>query len=166
MIEEIIDKYNTYLDYSFKDLQLGIVEPILDKTQFIPGDRYGNTYKDAVPNDRRKAVLYWEDFGSRIVSISTRRNRYMSTVRLVCWLNMNKLTEMTYGDCVREIWASTPRFMPGDRSVYFVKAGQLHKSLDIFSRYNYREGKQFITNPFDVFAIDFNVYYFLNDVCL
>jgi hypothetical protein len=165
MIDEIIDKYNPYVIYSFQDLKLGIVEPILDKTRYIPGDRSGNTYADAVPNDRRKSVLYWEDYGTRAVSIATRGTRYMTTARLICWLNMDKINGLSYTNCVREIMRATPRFMPGDRSIYFQKAGQFHKSLDIFARYNYREGKQFITNPFDVFALEFNIFYTINDRC-
>jgi hypothetical protein len=165
MIDDIIDKYNCYMDYSFRDLHLGIVHPVLNKTQYIPGDRKGDTYIDAVPNDKRTSIVYWEDFGSRAISISPRATRFMNTVRLVCWLNMSRIHGLSYGDCVRAIWGAAPRFMPGDRSIYFHKAGQLHKSMDIFSRYNYREGKQYVTAPLDAFAIDFNVYYFMNDNC-
>ena len=157
MIRKIIDQVNSGLDYSFKENLLGIVYPVLNKTQWIPGDRSGNAYQDAVPDDKKKSIVYWEDHGTVKLFGSPRYDRYQTHVRLVVWMNFKKITDIDYDDCVREIMNCIPKRF--ENEVFFIRAGMQHKTPAIFNRYGYRDGKQYVSPPYDVAAFDFNVRY-------
>ena len=157
MIRQIVDDINANLEYSFKDVLRGIAYPVLNKTQLIPGDRDGNKYQDCVPNDGKQSIVYWEDYGTTRLFGSTRYDRLQTSVRLVMWLNMKKISTHDYDQCVREIMNKIPRRIGNE--VFIIRTGQEPKTPAIFGRYNYREGKQYVSPPFDVAAFNFNIRY-------
>lgn len=161
MIRQIIDELNFKLDYSFKDVLLGIVYPVLNKTQYIPGDRDGLIYKDAVPDDKKKSIVYWEDYGTTTKFSTPRYEKMQTRVRLVCWLNFSLIDWQGYDECIREIMQRIPK---RTKNVAVIRKGQLPKTKDIFGRYNYREGKQYVAPPYDVFALEFDIVY-INTYC-
>jgi hypothetical protein len=155
MIRQVIDEINLHLNYSFKDVLLGVVYPVLSKTQLIPGDRHGAIYVDAVPDDKKRSIVYWEDYGTTTTLSTPRYDRFQTRVRLVCWMNFKLLNHQGYDECVREMFQAVPKRFSNK---FIVKRkGYLPKTHDIFSRYNYREGKQFIAPPYDVFALEFDI---------
>jgi hypothetical protein len=156
MIRSIIDDINRGLDYSFRDVLKGIVYPVWAKTQYIPGSRDGHVYKDAVPDASRKSIVYWEDWGTTNLLNTPRYNRYQTAVRLVVWFNFDRL-ESTYDDCVREMLNAIPKRTGNE--VFIMRNGQMNKGVEIFSRYNYPEGKQYVAPPYDVAAFHFNIRY-------
>ena len=157
MIRQIIDQVNTGIDYSFKDTLLGVVYPVLQKTQWIPGDRNGTTYQDAVPDDKKTSIVYWEDYGSTTLFSSPRYHRIQTQVRLIIWMNFNKINGITYNECVREILNCIPKRIGNE--VFIMRTGQQAKTSAIFNRYDYRDGKQYVSPPYDVAALDFQIRY-------
>ncbi len=153
MIRDIIP----VLEYSFKDVYHGIVYPVQSKGIWVPGSRDGNVYKDAVPDSRKKSIVYWEDYGGEVYSRTARWQRIRQRVRLIVWLNEAKI-ETPYDDNIREILQAVPK---RQGNTFFQLTGQHHKDIDIFERYEYGEAKQYITYPFDVAAFDYNILYFM-----
>jgi hypothetical protein len=159
MIRYIIDEINDNLDYSFKDVLRGVAYPVWNKNMFIPGDRKGNLYEDCVPDDKKHSIVYWEDYGSNIILNTPRYQRITSNVRLIVWLNFKLIDEGTsggYDECVKEIIQAIPKRM---KSVFITHVGQQPKTPAIFSRYDYRDSKQYVSPPFDVAAFDFKITY-------
>lgn len=157
MIRQIVDDINKGLEYSFKDVLRGIAYPVLNKTQVIPGDRDGNKYQDCVPDDTKKSIVYWEDYGTTRLFGGPRYDRLQTAVRLVAWLNFKLISHGNYDQCVREILNQIPRRIGNE--VFLIRTGQEPKTSDIFSRYTYREGKQYVGPPYDVMAFNFNIRY-------
>jgi hypothetical protein len=158
MIREIVKKINAHIiPLSYHDVVRGIVYPVLNKTQLIPGERDGSlVYQDAVPDRSKQSIIYWEDWGTTVMYNSPRYSRLQTNVKLIVWMNFEKIIG-SYDDCIREIMSKIPRRI--DNEVFIVPNGQMHKSPAIFSRYNYREGKQYVAPPFDVAAFDFKIRY-------
>jgi hypothetical protein len=159
MIRYIIDEINDKLNYSFRDTLRGIAYPVLNKTVLIPGDRNGMVYEDCVPDDKKKSIVYWEDYGSITVLNTPRYQRITSNVRLIVWMNfrlIDKEVSGEYDECVKEILNCIPKRM---KDVFITHVGQQPKTPAIFSRYNYRDGKQYVSPPFDVAAFDFKITY-------
>ena len=160
MIRQVIDDINDYMNYSFKDVHFGVVYPVLNKTQKIPGSRDGNQYKDAIPNSSKQSILYWEDYGTTTLLSAPRYSRVESNVRIVMWFNFKKLEEgKTYDECVREVLNSLPKRV-GNKIHIFLR-GQQPKTEAIFARYDYKEAKQYVAPPYDVAAFDFAIRYML-----
>ena len=155
MIREIVKQINSQLDYTFKDVLVGIVHPHDLKGQMVPMASDGTTYPEAIPHSAKTSIVYWEDMGSR-TAIQAVRYRYVEhDVRLVVWLNFDRI-EQSYEDCIREIMGAVPQKI--DR-ILIAKKGQEAKSNNIFARYGYEERKQYITWPYDVFAINISIKY-------
>lgn len=160
MIRQVIDDINKYVDYSFKDTHFGLVYPVLNKTQKVPGSRDGFVYKDAIPNDSKKSIVYWEDYGSTTILNAPRYKRMESTVRLVIWMNFKKIgSEKTYDECVMEILQAIPNKVTN--KIHIILRGEVPKTENIFGRYDYRETKQYVAPPFDVACFEFSVRYML-----
>ena len=155
MIREIIN--NVVLDYSFKDVQYGIVYPVFSKTGFVPGSQNGKEYNDAVPDSSRKSIVYWEDFGSSVIESNAHYWRVSQNMRLICWMNFDKIN-IDYEQCVGQLLYGVPK---QSGNTLFRYQGQLPKDVNLFSRYNYRDGKTYILYPFDVVALKFNVIYYV-----
>lgn len=155
MIRKIIDDVNELLDYSYKDVLLGVVHPHDNKGKTIPADSKGTLYAQAIPDSTRTSIVYWEDHGSVTVRQHVRFRIIEHTMHLVVWLNFNKITQ-GYDECVSEILDTLPQRMG---TVLFSVTGQLPKSTEIFTRYDYQERKQYITYPYDAIAFKVMVKY-------
>lgn len=154
MIRSVIDDLD--LQYSFKDVCYGIVFPVFNKTGYVPGSIDGKFYNDAVPNSTKASIVYWEDYGGKVVYRNSRHVRMQQTVRLVVWLNMDEI-EQEYDECVAEILRAVPQVVG---TTVFQLTEELIRDEKIFSRYNYREGKNYLLWPFDAVAFVYNVYHF------
>lgn len=159
MIEDIIKDLNQSIDYSYKDVLLPVAHSILVKGQRIPGSPDGKTYKDAVPNDDKMSIVFWEDYGAKAIKMNMRTVRYQSMMRLVSWINMDKIKNQSRSKCISEMINSIPKYLPGDRSVIISNQGILHSSEEIFNRYNFREDKQYMTAPYYAFALEYQIKY-------
>jgi hypothetical protein len=155
MIREIVDSINARLDYSYKDVLLGVVHPHSVKGKSMPITSDGVTHPEAVPDGSKASIVYWEDYGSRVIVQAVRYRFLEHTLRLVVWLNFDRI-EQSYDECIRELMAAIPQKLG---SVLIAKGGQVPKSTDIFARYDYKERKQYITWPYDVIALTIIVKY-------
>ena len=161
MIREIIRQINDRFEPSFEDKKLGLVYPVLNKTDWLPGSQNGLVYQDAVPNSSKASIIYWEDYGGRVIDSCARYQRFSHQIRLVVWFNFNLLPD-TYNNYVFETLRKVPRRFD---TVTLTPKGQLPKKNDIFSRYSYRDEKQYVTYPYDVVAFDFEVKY-MSTMCV
>ena len=129
-------------------------------------------YKDLVPNDAYKSILYFEDGGTSNVGTRGKDTIYRSRLRLVGWLNGKKLGSTscsTSGEAIKEILKTLPRnrFNSGDITRLQVRVNTIApKTKAIFSRYTYNDQAQFLIYPFDYFAIDIDVTFHVNPSCL
>jgi len=155
MIREVIRQINQRIDLTFEDKKLDLVYPVLNKTDWLPGSQDGLVYKDAVPDSSKRSILYWEDYGGRVVDSCARYQRFAHQIRVVVWFNFAMISK-PYDDCVVELLRAIPRRFNG---VTLKPVGYLPKKNDIFARYSYRDEKQYVTYPYDVVAIDFEVKY-------
>lgn len=125
-------------------------------------------YNDLMPNSDYKTVIYFEDGGISFERSESHWKYYTSNLRLVCWINIEKLTESGYckseepctyaAHIVAEIIRYLPEF-PENHSpfdhVYSEVTSQIIRSPSIFSQYTYDEKhSQYLMAPFDYFALD------------
>lgn len=127
-----------------------------------------SAYQDLMPNSEYKSVIYFEDGGVSFEKAESNWKYYKSTLRLVAWLNIEKLTESgickseipcTYAaHVITEIIRALPEFpkshSPIER-VYSEITNQLVRNPSIFSQYSYSEAHiQFLLAPYDYFALE------------
>ncbi len=155
MIRIIVNQIAGAMDYSFKDVNLGLVYPVSVKGQMMAGTHDGLHLQQAIPNSRRRCIAYWEDYGSRTTDECRRYRRVINELRLVVWMNMKRLNG-NFDDLVREVAWSVPKQLG---TTVISIAGELPKSTEIFARYDYADTKQYITHPYDVAAFKFFVRY-------
>jgi hypothetical protein len=125
-------------------------------------------YNDLMPNSEYKTVIYFEDGGVSFVKSESNWKYYTSTLRLVAWLNIEKLAESgvckseipcTYAaHIIAEIIRALPEF-PENHSpfdfVYSEIVSQDVRNPSIFGTYTYDEKhSQYLMAPFDYFALD------------
>lgn len=124
-------------------------------------------YNDLMPNSDYKTVIYFEDRGVSFTKKESHWKYYTSNLRLVCWINIEKITgaecksevPCTYAaHIIAEIIRALPEF-PENHSpfdfVYSEVVNQDIRSNAIFSAYTYDEKhSQYLMAPFDYFALD------------
>lgn len=125
-------------------------------------------YNDLMPNSQYKTVIYFEDGGVSFERYVSNWKYYKSTLRLVCWINIEKITNSgvcksevpcTYAahiiaDIIRVLPAFPQNIAPFDH-VYSEVTGQLVRNPSIFGAYTYDEKhSQFLLAPFDYFALE------------
>lgn len=135
-------------------------------------DCMSGKYKPLVPDSNTKSVLYFEDFGSQSLGVEKGYWHFRSTVRLVCWLNLQKLG---VNNCEFSSMAATKIIatLPIGYMNYgniikarIVAISEPEKSSAIFSRYTYNEEQlQYLLYPYDYFALNITLEYQVRD-CL
>ena len=126
-------------------------------------------YNDLMPNSEYKTVIYFEDGGVSFEKSESNWKYYTSNLRLVCWINIEKLTESgicksevpcTYAaHIITEIIRALPEFPENTHGpiekVYSEVISQAIRSPGIFAAYTYSEiHSQYLLAPFDYFALE------------
>lgn len=173
----------------FLELVAGIAQPVIDK-KFKDGDNarilkkmpvsYDNLggkdpiigmERQLVPNANRKSIVYFEDYGTATDSsgrFSVKAIPYISNIRLVCWMNKQKLMEDKYAEVTAKSIAAlvgklvTGRGInaPGITRLFFTVTKVPIQDANIFARYSYDEAEmQYLRPPYEYFAIDFTAKY-------
>ena len=120
----------------------------------------GSTLQEMVPDERYRAIVYFEDMGSVPVKSRTRGVSWSSKVRLVCWLNTAKLGGNTLaGDSVVQQFVHAIRsnlYNSGPFiGVRHKIVGMPMKGPGLFSQYTYPDSaRQYLMPPFDAFGLD------------
>lgn len=127
---------------------------------------------DLVPDNRYPSIVYFEDLGSRREPVNRIvGDRRIVRLRLVVWMDTTKLGDQcSTGDAFQ---AEVERYINADRYDLHPFLGLSHrvvsvvpKSAAIFSKYNYDEvNRQYLTPPFDYFALDIEATYFVAPGC-
>lgn len=130
-------------------------------------------YLDLIPNKKYKSIMYFEDGGSRLIGEDPRDFTFTSTLRLVGWMNLQKMGKTNCsisGLAVAHVLKALPTNFnnQGMYSRMRIKAvSQEVKSNAIFSRYTYKEETlQYLMYPYDYFALNIEVNYSINKNCI
>ncbi|HBR22853.1 MAG TPA: hypothetical protein DD713_09975 [Nitrospiraceae bacterium] len=125
-------------------------------------------YQDLCPNSKKKSILYFEDKGVVLDRMEGNRMYYVSSLRLVCWLNLQLIQDEgcikdvtgcgTSGDYVIEVikkFNYVPFDVGGLYMIMIQPPSQVERSVEIFSKYSYNEeALQYLLFPFDYFSLD------------
>lgn len=183
MISEIANQLvlNLYSNLAFADKVAGLVKPLKKSVNKIEkvfpvainniSDCNTSIYMDLVPNDTKASIIYCEQIGD-IAFEEPRPNYWIlsATLRLVCWYNLNRITEGLFideGIIVNNLLSKLPKRLPDSLFTYvrnvMLTPERVVLGSDIFSKYTYDEVRtQFMTFPYGAFAIDVNVQYVMN----
>lgn len=131
-------------------------------------------YKDLVPNSKLKGILYFEDYGTKPTPKKGSYHNYLSSLRLVCWIN-NKLIQ---GDncktirhhlitLIRTELESKGYFNAGGFQKIRVSADNIiENDVKLFQRYTYPiDSVKFLMHPYEAFGIDLKVEYSISENC-
>jgi len=124
-------------------------------------------YYDLMPNSEYKTVIYFEDKGVTFVRSESNWKYYTSNLRLVAWINIEKIlgssckddSVCTYAahiiaDIIRHLPTHPVNVFPFAR-VYSEITDEEVRSNAIFSAYTYDEKhSQYLMSPFDFFALN------------
>jgi hypothetical protein len=132
-------------------------------------------YKDLIPDDKYKSIMYFEDLGVNVVGSDARYINCQSTLRLVCWLNGKRLG---YDGCgistiavIEILKVFTELFNPFNEGKFtkikIAAVSEQAKEPTIFTKYSYDEAQtQFLMQPFDYFALQIRVDYSIALSCV
>lgn len=130
-------------------------------------------FKDLVPDKKYKSIMYFEDGGTRITSETPRDYVFTSSMRLVGWLNLQKLGKTSCslsGLAVAHILKALPTDFNNNgiyQKIRIKSISQEIKSQTIFSKYSYKEDQvQYLMYPYDYFALNLTVDFVINKVCI
>lgn len=127
-----------------------------------------------IPNSGRASIIYFEDFGVKPAGTRGRANLFNSSLRLVCWYNKPRLSELTTVTSSSVMAAKIIKRLEGtnpENHGLFLRVKPRAVSFPImdaaiFGRYSYKEeDRQYLRPPFDFFAIDFSVNFEIKSGC-
>jgi len=144
--------------------------PISCDLQASQRDCISNKQHHVVPDQKLQALIYFEDGGASPTDRSTRGIIMTSTIKLICWLNLNRLGQTSCSaSALAEIQLIEllDRLPPVNLNAAYgvplngVKVVQIsvdQKDARIFSKYTYDESKsQYLIYPYDYFALTLRV---------
>lgn len=167
---------------SFKDRLSGLVKTIekkdysgTGKRPTFPGSPDANVvlqpteYADMSPNNKFKSVVYFEDYGCKIVGQRGPNVQFESLLRLVCWLNLEK-AELGELALVHELLGLLPTGFnnsPGLQKVIVAPTRIMGQEERLFSRYTFDETtRQFLMLPYGACALELKINFDANLSCL
>lgn len=124
-----------------------------------------------VPDERYGVIVYFEDRGAGVEK-EDGRERLVSNLRLVCWVNTMKLNSdaTAAGRIMQEFkgaMAGSFYNSAGYLRIFHKVSGYPPKGPGLFSPYTYPEGvRQYLLPPFDAFAIDIRTTYMVDASCI
>ena len=131
----------------------------------------GGCYNDLAPNSSKSSIVYFEDGSFSFSRREGNRLYYDSTIRLVAWLNYQRLRGGcgSTGEYIIDIIKALPGFPQniGDMlGVMITVESQVPRGTDIFSKYTYNELQtQYNMIPYDSFAIDIQTSFYIIPEC-
>lgn len=136
------------------------VECSVTSTQISNGD-----YIDLGPDSSKKSILYFEDLGTQFKDKNVREMVFISRLRLVGWMNLDKfvgggcsMSAQVVANIISVLTANQPFNIAAEINLTKVRVTQiteLAKNSDIFLKYSYKEEMlQHLMYPFDYFALE------------
>lgn len=127
-------------------------------------DCVSGKYTDLIPNTKYKSIHYFEDMGVTPSGQDQLNFDFDARLRLVGWLNLQKLGKTTCSVSHLAIAAILKKISSGNfNSFPFTRiqikcSGIEPKTAAIFSKYSYAEEiSQYLLYPYDYYAMNFNV---------
>ncbi len=170
----------------FVDLMAGMVRPVskkipsgektIIKTFPLPcgvsetcGD--GELYS-LIPNNKRKSIFFFEDNGCRLVDRDRNGQHWESNLRLIGWVNSKEFNPQSCdlsNFMVQALVTALP-FSPNNISPFIgvevIGVSQEPKTPAIFGNYTLNEFQQYLTPPYDYFAINLTTKFTVKGNCL
>jgi hypothetical protein len=128
-----------------------------------------------IPDSSRKSIIYFEDFGIVPGPFLHGQQGYLSSLRLVCWLNRAKLVGDMYAEISGRVEAAIIATLchknPENIGIFQRLAVNFQRipqqDAGIFGRYTYKEeDRQYLRPPFEFFAIDLSSVFYVSAKCL
>jgi hypothetical protein len=129
-------------------------------------------YDELAPNSAYKSVVYFEDGGFNFVKQERNKLYYDSTLRLIAWLNYNKLGGGcgSTGNYIIDIISAMPSHPVNIEDLLganFRVVSQAIRSEDIFSKYTYNVyATQYLMLPFDFFSLEIKTSFYIIPECV
>jgi len=158
------------LTFEIKDKDNNLVQKTVPIACCVTADDCKEgAYNDLMPNSDYKTVIYFEDGGVSFERAESNWKYFTSNLRLVCWINIEKLTESgvcksevpcTYAaHIITEIIRALPEFPENTHNpiekVFTEIVSQDVRSPSIFGAYTYDEKHaQYLMAPFDYFSLN------------
>jgi hypothetical protein len=123
-----------------------------------------------VPDESYLSVIYFEGNAINYRDLNSKYYEGNTNLRLVCWLNMPKLGTIECNssiDIIQQIISEIPKTLTIANMINVrISTGAIEKNNSIFSAYTYDEkATQYLMPPFDYFAININVQFWLARAC-
>lgn len=139
-----------------------------------------NDYFELAPNDVYRSVSYWELRGDAVPFVPRRGDRgkwygFRQSARLVVWLNLQVLGIPETGNKLSDhLSVLTMNALQGAHQVgvdyidgvRMTVERKVRKSMDIFGAYSYSDRNELLLYPYDFFAIDFQVEWYIKRDCI
>lgn len=136
-------------------------------------DCLAGKYQDLTPDSSRKSIIYFEDNGTARVENNTPDFSFISSLRLVCWMNLNKMGKIGCSNSALAVASllnaiPTRYFNSGIYTRIQIQVNnEVAKNASIFSKYTYDEAvTQYLMYPFDYFALDMTVKFTIPKHCI
>jgi len=129
-------------------------------------------YKDLVPNNKNKSIIYLEDKGVSFVSQEGAWLRFSANYDIISWLNMPALgfTDCSYsaiamGGMIKRL-IKTPFAVGNYQRIMVTNINEKSKQDNPFSKYSYSEEvNQFLLYPYDYFVLNVTLEFYVNSTC-
>lgn len=136
-------------------------------------DCQGGKYKDLIPAQKYRSIIYFEDLGCVKVSNDGGYHNWKSRLKLVGWVNMSKFN---FNGCylspllIQSIEKALPDYYfnsPPYAKIQVLSVSELPKDATIFSKYTYKEEvMQYLMFPFDYFALQIDTEFSISPDCI
>jgi hypothetical protein len=153
--------------------------PISCDLEVSQRDCISNKQHHVVPDDKLKALIYFEDGGAVPTGQGNRGLIFTSTIKLVCWMNLKKLGQTS---CSASAFAEiqliellnglgvvnlNPNYGIPINAVKVTEISIDPKTAAIFSKYTYDETKvQYLTYPSDYFSFTLKIQFEVPKGCV
>lgn len=126
-----------------------------------------------IPDASQRAIIYFEGQDSDITDYKNSRSRMISSLRLICWYNLDKFESDNQGSVHLSLLAKILGLLPSCKNLsddiqgIDIIPGKVHDSTSrLFNLYSYKEERgQYLQPPYYAFGIDLAVTYHLNHQC-
>lgn len=167
MKKEVADYIKTQVStISWAEVVGGMVFVINDDGKVYPIEKItpgacDTDFRNYVPDDSYKSILYLEDRGTTVSPGTSRYHNVSTELRLVGWVNYNLINEDQIDP--EQYMLDVINVLPDHFSTANAKAGTIFVTGmhigDVFQDYTYNIDKQFYMYPFGAFAIDITMTY-------
>jgi hypothetical protein len=129
-------------------------------------------YNDLAPNSAYQSVVFFEDEGFNFDHQAGNKLYYNSTLKLIAWLNYNKLGGGcgSTGNYIIDIIRALPSYPVNIDDLLGVNIrvmSQAIRSDSIFSKYTFNEfATQFLLLPYDFFSLEIKTSFYLIPECV